>query len=250
MSEQTKEAVFQSGWLPPRGLEVLRRIFAALFNLCARVEVRGAANFPASGGFIISPNHLSRLDAPLIYTLLPGRKLTAFAADTYRHRPFFSAIVRTLDVIWVHRGSISPSTLKHAIRALRRGSVIGVAPEGTRSPTGALIEGKTGAAFLALSAGVPVVPVALDNPEKIFPALLRLRRQVVTVTIGRPLELRATAGRRPDNQTLQGYTAEIMCQIAALLPPERHGVYAEHPRLKELMAAAGSDLAPRAAALE
>ncbi len=237
MSRQNIEPVFQRGWLPPWGVEMLRQVFEALFRSLSRLEVRGVENFPASGGFIVSTNHLSRLDAPLVFMHLKNRKLTAFAADTYRHRPFFAMIVRSIDVIWVHRGAIGPSTLKHAIRALRQGSVIGVAPEGTRSNTHALIEGKTGAAYLALAAGVPVVPVALDNPEKILPSLMRFRRQHVTVAIGQPIVFPPAEGRYPDSHTLEKHTTEIMCRIAALLPPVRRGVYADHPRLKELLAA-------------
>lgn len=237
MSSQNSEPVFQHGWLPPWGVDILRWVFVTLFRILSRLEVRGLENFPAAGGFIISSNHLSRLDAPLVFMLPKNRKLTAFAADTYRHRPFFRAFVQSVDVIWVHRGAISPSTLRYAIRALRDGRVIGVAPEGTRSRTHALIEGKTGAAFLALAARVPVVPVALDNPEKILPSLLRFRRQHVTVTIGQPIVLPPLEGRHPDSQTLEKYTTEIMCRIAAMLPPARRGVYADHPRLKELLAA-------------
>ncbi len=192
-------------------------------------------NLPASGGFIVAPNHLSRLDPPLIFSFVKGRHVTGFVADSYRPNFFFRAILNSVDVIWVNRGSIGPSTLKYALQALRRGSLMGIAPEGTRSPTGGLIEGKTGAVFLAVAAGVPIVPVGLDNPDKILPSLLRLHRQPITVRFGQPLNFSASGNRRPDSQTLETYTTELMCQIAALLPPERRGIYADHPRLKEIL---------------
>jgi 1-acyl-sn-glycerol-3-phosphate acyltransferase len=243
----SQQPIFERGWLPPWGVEALRRTFETLFRLLTRLEVRGLENFPASGGMIVSSNHLSRLDAPLVFMLLKGRKLTAFAADTYRPRLFFRAIVQSIDVIWVHRGAIGPSTIKYAIQALRHGYTIGVAPEGTRSKTHALIEGKTGAAFLALAAGAPVVPIALDNPEKVLPSLARLRRQPVTITVGQPIMFPPQPdGRHPDSQTLENYTTEIMCRIAAMLPPERRGAYADHPRLKELLAGGGWQMADRA----
>ncbi len=229
------EPVFQRGWLPPWALEVLRSIFAFLFWLLSHVEVTGLENLPASGGFIISPNHLSILDAPLMFSLLKSRNTTAFVGDTYRRQAFIKLIVRSIDVIWVQRGAIGPSTLKYAIQALRRGSIVGVAPEGTRSKTGALIEGKTGAAYLASAAGVPIIPVAFNNTEKILPAVRRLKRARVTITIGEPIRFQSANGRRPDSATLETQTDEIMCRIAALLPPERRGLYADHPRLKELL---------------
>lgn len=229
------EPVFQKGWLPPWAVEALRSIFVFLFWLLAKVEVHGFENLPTSGGFIISPNHLSILDAPLMFSLLKGHTATAFVGDTYRRQPFIKFIVRSIDVIWVQRGSIGPSTLKYAIQALRRGSILGVAPEGTRSKTGTLIEGKTGAAFLASAAGVPIIPVAFNNTEKILPAITRFKRARVTVTVGQPIVFQSANGRRPDSATLETHTDELMCRIAAMLPPERRGVYAEHPRLKEFL---------------
>jgi 1-acyl-sn-glycerol-3-phosphate acyltransferase len=231
------EPVFQRGWLPPWALEVLRAIFAGLFWLLSRVEVTGLENLPTSGGFIISPNHLSILDAPLMFSLLKGHTATAFVADTYRRQAFIKLIVRSIDVIWVQRGAIGPSTLKYAIQALRRGSIVGVAPEGTRSKSGALIEGKTGAAFLASAAGVPIIPVAFDNSEKILPSAMKFKRERVTVTIGEPIYFQSANGRRPDSATLEAQTDELMCRIAAMLPPERRGLYADHPRLKEFLSA-------------
>lgn len=236
MPDPTNAPVFETGWLSPTGVQRLRQLFAFLFNLLARIEVQGLENLPAQGGYIVSTNHLSRLDPPLIFASIVGRSVTAFIGDTYR-ATIFRYVLRMVDVIWVNRGSIGPSTLKVAIQALRRGTVMGIAPEGTRSPTGALIEGKTGAVFLAVAAGVPIVPVGVNNPEKIFPTLLKkFRRQTVTVTFGKPVTFTAGATRRPDTQTLEDYTTELMCRIAALLPPERRGVYASHPRLQELLA--------------
>lgn len=235
MNNQNNEPVFQYGWLSTQGVVVLRWIVSTLFWIFARLEVQGLENIPVSGGFILSPNHLSRLDAPLIYTLVKSRKFTGFVADTYRHNLFFHAIVRSIDVIWVHRGAIGPSTLKHALKALCNGSVMCIAPEGTRSKTGTLLAGRPGAAFLAVAAGVLIVPVALDNPEQVFPSLLRLKRQKVTVTFGAPIIFTSPENRFPSSPVLGAYTTEIMCQIAALLPVNRRGVYADHPRLKELL---------------
>jgi 1-acyl-sn-glycerol-3-phosphate acyltransferase len=232
-----EQPIFVRGWLPGWGVEALRQSLEVLFKILTRLEVQGVENLPPSGGFVVSSNHLSYVDAPLVFTLLKGRRLTVFAADTYRPHLFFRVILQGIDTIWVHRGAIGPSTMKAAIQALRRGSVLGVAPEGTRSRvTRALQVGKTGAAFLALAAQVPIVPVALVYPEKVVPALLRLRRQRLGVIIGRPIVFPPLdEGRRPDSQLLEACTTEIMCRIAAMLPPEYRGVYADQPRVQELL---------------
>jgi 1-acyl-sn-glycerol-3-phosphate acyltransferase len=235
MSEQL---IFVQGWLPPRGLEALRGLIATLYRLLTRLEVRGTENLPGTGGFIVCTNHLSHFDAPLIFILLKGYKVAVFAADKYRSHPFFRPILEAVDCIWVHRGAIGPSTIKAAIRVLRSGRVLGMAPEGTRSRvTHALQEGKTGAAFLAISAGVPMVPVALANTDQMLSAFQRLKRPHVIATIGKPFTLEVPPkGQRPDARILQASTDEIMCRIAAMLPPKYRGVYADHPRLKELLA--------------
>ena len=228
------QPIFVRGRFPPWGVEALRGVFGMLFALLTRVEVRGLERLPASGGFIVSPNHLSYFDAPLTFVLLRGRKMTAFAADTYRANIFFRWVVESVDTIWVHRGAIPPSTLKFAIQALREGSILGLAPEGTRSPTHVLQKGRTGAAFLAMTTGAPVVPLAFTNTEKIAPGLKRFQRVKVTATFGEPL-IFPEPPRHEREAKLEEYTTEIMCRIAALLPEEYRGVYAEHPRLKELL---------------
>jgi len=227
----TEQPVFVPGRLSPGQVEWVRRVFKALFWLFAEIETHGIENLPTSGGFMIAPNHLSVFDPPLVFLLLNGRRLAAFAGDTYRARPFFRWIIEMIDTIWVNRGATSPKTVKAAIHALREGRVLGLAPEGTRSLTGALIQGKTGAAYIALAAGVPIVPAAVTNTEHLWASMKRLKRIKLTVTFGKPLMLN---GPKTSEQ-LELHTTEIMCQIAALLPPKYRGVYAEHPRLKALL---------------
>jgi 1-acyl-sn-glycerol-3-phosphate acyltransferase len=229
--------VMVHGWASRRGVERMRGLFRALFTLLTRVEAHGLENIPL-GGLIVSPNHLSSVDPPLVFIMLPGRKQTVFVADKYRHHPFFRPVVTMVDCIWVNRGSTPPSTIKAAVRALQDGSVLGVAPEGTRSPTHALQQGKTGAVYLAYASGVPIVPAALTNTQNAVPSALRLRRARLTITFGEPIIFGEPGRRtRPTTQQLEDGTTEVMCRIAAMLPPEYRGVYADHPRLKELLAA-------------
>jgi 1-acyl-sn-glycerol-3-phosphate acyltransferase len=182
------------------------------------------------------PNHLSRFDPPLVFMALPGRKVTVLNADTYRSNPFFRWVMESVDVIWVNRGATTPSTMKAAIRALEGGALLGLAPEGTRSRTGALQPGKTGAAFLAYASGAPIVPIAITNTHRLGRAVRTLRRIPLTITFGAPLYLGQTGRRsRPDAQQLDAATTEVMCRLAALLPAEYRGVYADHPRTHELL---------------
>lgn len=235
------ESVFLRGRLSPQNVDRLQRFFRFLFSLFADVRVTGLERLP-TGPCLICANHLSRFDAPLLFALLRGRALTAFAADTYRPHPFFRRVIESIDTIWVHRGAIGPATFKAAVQALREGRTLGIAPEGTRSPTHALQIAKPGAAALAVAAQVPIVPVAVTNTEQLAWAITRLRspflgRVPITVTVGLPFTL-PPIERGARAARLEEYTTEIMCRIAALLPARYRGVYTDHPRLRELLAAA------------
>lgn len=229
--------IYEPGPVYPAWLvELFRGTFTLLFNLLTRWEMRGRENLPA-GAFIMAPNHLSYIDPPLVFIALKGYPIAVFAADTYRGH-WFSWVLRLGDIIWVNRGAITPAVIKASVRVLRAGRCLGLAPEGTRSRvTHALQPGKTGAAFLACLAGVPVVPVAVAGTHRAFSALKRGRRAEISITFGKPIVFPALPhGRHPDTQTLENYTTEIMCQLAALLPPDQRGVYADHPRLQALLA--------------
>jgi 1-acyl-sn-glycerol-3-phosphate acyltransferase len=130
---------------------------------------------------------------------------------------------------------VDRGALDFAVDWLARGNVFAMAPEGTRSSTGALQRGKTGAAYLAHRADVPIVPVAVMGTESMIWDLLRLHRARLTFQVGQPFHL-PPLPEEERAQALRQHTDEIMCRIAALLLPEYRGVYAEHSRLQELLA--------------
>ena len=114
------------------------------------------------------------------------------------------------------------------------GGMLGIAPEGTRSRTGALIQAKTGTAYLADKAGVPVVPAAIYGSESAMRQLFHLHRPAIHIEFGKPFTLEPVSRSNRDAD-LQRNTDEIMCRIAAMLPQRYWGVYAGHPRLIELL---------------
>jgi 1-acyl-sn-glycerol-3-phosphate acyltransferase len=218
----------------PGAAKYVRAFLRVLFFLFTDRRVVGLENLPAEGPFIIVSNHLSRFDPPFGFVSVDRPSLAGFAADTYRRRPFFRLFLESAGVIWVNRGQTDRATLKAALAALKQGAILGIAPEGTRSPTGALLQGKPGAAYLAQRANVPIVPAAMANTENLGDALLRLKRIRITLTFGQPFCLPPLPGLS-QGERLDRYTEEIMCRIAALLPEKYRGVYAGHPRLLELL---------------
>ena len=215
--------------------QTLRRLLRFLFRKFTRVQLDGMQNFPLTGGLIAATNHLSWVDGPLVYAMLPREDATALAADKYQRNPFSRWLLDSARVIWIDRENPDAQAMKKAIRFLRDGGVLGIAPEGTRSRSGALIPAKAGGAYLATKAEVPLIPVAVYGTETAFGELLRLRRPVIHMVIGEPFQLPPLDKQNRD-ETLRRNADELMCRIAELLPRKYHGAYAEHPRLKELLA--------------
>jgi len=214
-----------------------RFVINLIIWLVSRPEVQGLENVPKEGSFAIAANHLGRLDAILVYYFTNRKDIIMLVAEKYQKIPLARWFARKLDAIWVDRFNADFNALRKALDRLRAGGVLVLAPEGTRSPTGALIEGRPGISYLAAKAGVPIVPVGLAGTEdrRVLSYLKRLRRAPISVKVGRPFYLPAVPRENRD-QALKDYTDEIMCRIAALLPPAYRGVYADHPRLQEILA--------------
>lgn len=222
------------------GYRLARLLIKILFRLAIRLEINGQENLPPTGAYIAAGNHAGRLDAALVYHHLDRRDITMLVAEKYRRQAIFRWFVRNLDALWLDRFNADYGALREALNRLRRGGVLILGPEGTRSPHGALIEGRPGASYLAAKSGVPVVPVGITGSydEQVVSQLRRLRRPLITINVGESFILPPLTG--PERaERLRQYTDEIMCRIAALLPPSQRGFYAGHPRLLELVGMQG-----------
>jgi 1-acyl-sn-glycerol-3-phosphate acyltransferase len=180
-------------------------------------------------------NHLSYVDAPLIFVGVRRTGMVALAADTYKKHPLFSWLVETVGGVWVNRGGGDRAAIRTTLAVLKDGKILGMAPEGTRSKvTHALMPGKSGAAFIGSRSGVPIVPLAVTGTENVLREVKRLRRARVTFTAGPVFTLPPLDDSPAKSQALDSYTHEIMCRIAALLPERYQGVYRGDPRIKEI----------------
>lgn len=207
-----------------RVAQAVIRVLAAL--LIKKIEVEGLENVPREGPFLLVSNHLSYLDSPIMFIVLP-RIAYFLAGEKYQHH-IFALLLRVGGAIFVQRGEVDREALRQALNALEDGHCLGMAAEGTRSKTGALIPGKTGPAYMATRANVPIVPLVLWGTEKIVPGWKRLQRREVHVRFGKMLRL--PPGRARSAQ-LEAYTDEIMTTLASMLPEDYRGVYRDHPLL-------------------
>ncbi len=204
----------------------LRRLFRILFHYLTRMDVSGLENIPKEGGCLLALNHLSVLDAPLIFHLIDRPDVTAIVARKHQRNPLFRWVINQAQGIWLDRENLDVDALRTARQVLRQGWILGIAPEGTRSRTKALQPAHPGVAFLAAQCNVPILPVGIWGTEKAIALLLRLRRPDIHVRFGKPFFL-PPLERRQRSQSLQRNTEMIMRHIATLLPPAYRGVYQE-----------------------
>jgi len=199
-------------------------------------QVLNADRIPPEGGLLMTTNHISRLDTPFLMAMTDRTDIVAIVAKKYEKKPFFAWVLKKIStIIWMEREKTDFSAMRQVLNRLRAGDVVGIAPEGTRSHESVgLLEGKEGAAVMAAQTSVPILPVGITGTDKVYAYWSKFRRPPVTIRVGEPYYLPEID--RDDRQAwLTRNTDEIMCQIAALLPPEYRGFYAQHPRLKELL---------------
>lgn len=192
-----------------------------LARLLLRVTVSGLEDVPRTGGLLVAMNHLGGADVVLLIAFMPRRLYASGKSEIMGWR-VMGSIARAYGMIPLHRGEPDRTALKRLLSLLEAGDAVLIAPEGRESLTGALEQAKGGPAFLALHADVPVLPVGLTGTawRDVLPQWRGLRRPCVSLTFGRPFRLPAGMRRREA-------VDEIMRHIAALLPPEYRGVYAE-----------------------
>ena len=214
----------------------LRSLVRFFMKIIADIEVHDMEKLPA-GNFIAAANHLGRLDTAVLLCIIDREDIIMPVAEKYRNHPLFGAIGRAVNAIWLNRFEADYPALREILARMQNGGMLVIAPEGTRSKTEALQEGRMGVAFLASKSGYPVLPVALTGTEdrRIMENLKRFRRSKITVRAGDLFHIQIPKGKGRE-QAMREATDEIMCRIAALLPEKYRGVYADQPRLKELLA--------------
>ena len=217
--------------------KLLRLLIRFILNVIARVDVQGYENVPPEGGFLLTANHLGRLDPALLYYAIDREDVILPVAEKYKDHWLYGPLTRAIGGFFINRFDADLQAIRQILKRLKNGGVFVIAPEGTRSKTEALLEGRQGAAFFGAKSGMPIVPIAITGTEDrlIVENLKHLRRSHIIVRAGPAFTLPALKRGEQHEEALQAGTEEIMCHIAVLLPEKYRGVYAEHPRLKELL---------------
>ncbi len=215
--------------------ETLTALIQFLVDHITHTTFIGTEKIPPTGGLIIATNHMSRVDPPLLL-LTPGRPdIYALATTKYQSYPIFKWILETAGVVWIDRERADFSAMRGTLDYLKKGGAIGIAPEGTRSRVGSMLEGKPGIVLVAEKAKVPIVPVGITGTEDVMLRFRHFQKPQVVIRFGDPFYL-PPMDRKDREAWLNSCTEDIMCRIAALLPPTYRGFYANNPRLIKMLA--------------
>lgn len=202
-----------------------------------RPWLRGIENIPKEGAVILASNHLSFVDS-IFLPLVVDRRVVFLAKSEYftgkglkgwLTRVFFEASGQL--PIDRSGGKASEASLNTGLQVLAEGKVLGIYPEGTRSPNANLYRGRTGIARMVLEAGVPVIPVAMVGTADVMPIgskLPKIRR--IGIVIGEPLDFSRFDGLESDRFILRSVTDEIVDEIRRLSGQNYVDVYASSVR--------------------
>ena len=208
---------------------VLRHLAGIAFFLLGRLRIEGRENMPKSGPFILVANHFHFAD-PVALLWLSRRQVEFIGGFRFVFAP---KIVHFFPSLWGYfpafRGAYSRQTLRSALNVLDQDGVVALFPEGGCWAT-VLRPARPGAAFLALQAGVQIVPVGLDGFTKLFHGW----RPTLRIRIGKPIGPFSVEGNAVSRRSeIDAIGEKIMKAVAELIPPDRHGVYSSDPRLRE-----------------
>ena len=203
---------------------ILWIIYHPFLKLCNKIlikQINGKENLPKKRGFILAANHSSYLDIVALSTALMklrGKEVRYLGKKELVSNPIIRWIFKIGEQITFDREAEGQKVLEEAIKALKKGEVIGIYPEGTRSLTGKMQKGKTGVARLAIWAKVPVIPVGIKGAFELMPKgkIVPKFKKNIVVNIGKPIHFDDYYKRKIKKQLLRNLTDEIMIEIAKL----------------------------------
>lgn len=213
----------------------LRWLIRFVLNLIADVTIEGVENFPKNGAYIIATNHIGFLDITLFHYQFDRFDMFIPVAEKWEKVGLIRFIAKNLNFVFIDRYNPDLKAMRKMMNLMEQGNSLVIAPEGTRSRVGSLIEGKPGVAYLAARSGFPVLPVAITGTEdkSILTNMKRFKRSRIALRIGTPFNIVPLPKVNRD-EALKLSTDEIMCQIAAILPERYRGIYANHQRVLDL----------------
>ena len=197
-----------------------------LTRILCKIDGNELSNVPKHGPLIIASNHINFIEVPLVYTHLQPRQITGFVKAETWENPAMGFLFDLWGGIPIQRGEANSTAFRNALAALKENKILAVAPEGTRSGDGKLKRGQPGIITLAHLSDAPILPLVYYGGEKLRENLNRLKRTDFHIRVGKVFKLSFPEGKH-DRELRFKMVDEIMYQIAALLPEEYRGFYAD-----------------------
>jgi len=211
----------------PGARAMLLWLLRLLMKLLLRFEITNIEHVPLTGPVIVIMNHIAFLDPVMVLGSFPRFVIPLAKQETF-DLFFWGPISRIYGVIPVKRGEADLQAIKSALRVLKNGGLVLLAPEGTRSPTYQMQAGKEGAALIALRSGATIVPVGVVGTHQVKDHWFSFKRAPVHLSVGKPFCVRPQpANGRKQRADLEAITHEMMYRVASELPEAFRGVYGD-----------------------
>jgi 1-acyl-sn-glycerol-3-phosphate acyltransferase len=194
-------------------------------SIMCRIDAPDLDKVPEHGPLILYSNHTGQIEVPILYSHLQPRLATGIAKVETWDSWFLRWIFDLWNAIPIRRGEADIEAMRKSIDMLNKGYILAIAPEGTRNKTGVLIRAQPGVVTLALRSGTPLLPIAHWGGENFSDNIKRLKRTDFHIRVGEPFEL-DTHGERVTREVRQQMVDEMMYRLAALLPENYRGAYA------------------------
>lgn len=195
-------------------------------NITCRIDAPDLQTFPKHGPLIAIANHTGQIEVPLLFAHLQPRRVTGWAKAEVWDNWFLRWVFNTWEAVPIRRGEADMTALRGALDVLKKGGIFGLAPEGTRNKNGRLRRAMPGTAMLALHSKAPIVPVAHWGGEVYLSNLKRFKRTDFHIRVGKPFKLNVE-GVKINGEVRQQIVDEMMYRLAALMPEEYRGEYAD-----------------------
>src|SRR4030042_1047008 len=197
-----------------------------LTQILCEIDDSQLSKVPDQGPLIIASNHINFIEVPVVYTHLQPRSVTGFVKAETWENPIMGFLFDLWGGIPIRRGEADSNAIRSALKALKHGKILAIAPEGTRSGDGKLKRGLPGIVMLAHLSDAPIIPLVYYGGERLRNNLNQLKRTDFHIRVGKIFKLSFPEGKSDRDLRIM-MVEEIMYQMASLLPPGYRGYYAD-----------------------
>ena len=187
--------------------KIVKAVIRFFMRIMFRIKIEGKENVPTEGACLICPNHKSYYDPPLVVAF-NKRHITMIAKEELNKNPFLAWLMKTFDAFTVQRDGKDIETVRHSLKVLKEGGILGIFPEGTRNGMEKGVKVKNGAVQMAIKSGAPIIPVGIKGEFKFF--------RKITMTYGEPIYYDKTKIDQHNKEELDALTQELMNKIVSL----------------------------------